>query len=126
MEWQVSCQTQIPSLHTNSRAMPEPVGTQNTKLLQDILVQLQQLNQTLDDFTAQGMPLKAQVPNSELIASIAAAAALVAREKPGITTMDLQGRIAAAQVLGSELIRAFDAYQNQTQADRLNHLASGL
>lgn len=106
--------------------MAESVGTQNTKLLQEILLQLQQLNQTIDDFTSQGMPLKAQVPDSHLIASIAAAAALVAREKPAISTMDLQGRIAAAQVLGSELIRAFDAYQSQTRSDRLDHLASGL
>jgi hypothetical protein len=105
--------------------MAESVGTQNTKLLQEILAQLQQLNQTLDDFTGQGMPLKAQVPDSQLIASIAAAAALIGRETPSISSLDLQGRIAAAQVIANELIRAFDAYQSQTRSDRLNHLASG-
>jgi hypothetical protein len=100
-------------------------GTENTKLLRDILLQLQQLNQTLDDFTGQGMPLKAQVPTSELIASIAAATALVSREVPTINPIDLQARIAAGQVLASELIRAFDAYQQQTHAGRLDQLASG-
>jgi hypothetical protein len=112
-------------MHLNNAAMTESPGTVNTRLLQEILQQLQQLNQTLDDFTGQGMPLKAQVPDAQLIASIAAATALVAREKPGISTEDLQGRIAAAQVLATELIRAFDAYQSQTRPGRLNQLASG-
>jgi hypothetical protein len=103
--------------------MAESPGATNARLLQEILQQLQQLNQTLDDFTGQGLPLKAQVPTTEAIASIAAAAALVMRETPTISTLDLQGRIAAAQVLASELIRAHDAYQQQTQLERLNQLA---
>jgi len=104
--------------------MADSPGTVNTQLLRQILAQLEQLNQTMDDFTCQGMPLKAQVPTSELIASIAAASALVMRDTPTISPMDLQGRIAAAQVLASELIRAFDAYQQQTHAERLDQLAS--
>jgi hypothetical protein len=105
--------------------MADSPGTVNTQLLRDILQQLQQLNQTLDDFTGQGMPLKAQVPTSELLASIVAAAALITRESATINPMDLQGRITGAQVLASELIKAFDAYQQQTQAGRLDQLARG-
>jgi hypothetical protein len=105
--------------------MADSPGTVNTQLLQDILQQLQQLNQTLDDFTGQGMPLKAQVPTSELLASIVAAAALITRESSTINPLDLQGRIAGAQMLASELIKAFDAYQQQTQAGRLDQLARG-
>lgn len=106
------------------KPMADSPGTVNTQLLRDILQQLQQLNQTIDDFTCQGMPLKAQVPTSELIASVVSAAALVMRDTPAISTLDLQGRIAAAQVLASELIRAYDAYQQQTHAGRLDQLAS--
>jgi hypothetical protein len=97
---------------------PSPAHV-NAQLLNQILEQLKLLNQTIDDFTAQGMPLKAQVPSSELIASIAAAVALVSRENPNIGGIDLQGRIDAAQVLGKMITRAFDAYQSQTRPDRL-------
>jgi hypothetical protein len=97
---------------------PSPAHV-NAQLLNQILEQLKLLNQTIDDFTAQGMPLKAQVPSSELIASIAAAVALVSRENPNIGGIDLQSRIDAAQVLGKMITRAFDAYQSQTRPDRL-------
>ena len=100
---------------------PSPAQV-NARLLAEILEQLKQLNQTIDDFTAQGMPLKAQVPSNELIASIAAAVALVSRDNPTIGASDLQGRVDAAQVLGALITRAFDAYQSQTRPDRLSQL----
>lgn len=102
---------------------PDSLAHRNQQLLQQILEQLRELNETLSNFTSEGLPLRAQVPTPELLASLLAAAALISKERPVITTQDLASRVAAAQVLADELLRQHDGYRTTTQTDRLNQLA---
>lgn len=105
-------------------AVEDSLAHRNHKLLQQILEQLQQLNATLDSFTNDGFPLAQSIPSPELLASLAAAAALIAKDKPQMSQGDLDSRIQAAQVLAAELVGQHDRFQSETHRDRLNHLAS--
>jgi hypothetical protein len=104
-------------------ADPKNLAERNQDLLIQILEQLKDLNETIKDFTSDGLPLRAQVPTSELLASLMAAAALVIKERPALTANDLQGRVNAAQVLADQLIAAHDQYKTETSLQRLDQLA---
>ncbi len=92
--------------------------------LKEIKGLLQELLEVFSSFSNDGLPLKAQVPTSELLASVAAAAALIARDTARISSADLSQRIQMAQVLSTELVRQFDAYQHCIQRDQLESLAT--
>lgn len=104
-------------------ATEDSLAARNHQLLKEILEQLRELNETLSSFTSEGLPLRAQVPNPGLLASLLAAAALISKERPGISQQDLSARVAAAQVLADELLRQHDGYRTSSQTDRLNQLA---
>lgn len=104
-------------------AADDSLASRNHQLLKDILEQLRELNETISSFTSEGLPLRAQVPTAELLASLLAAAALISKERPVISQQDLSARVAAAQVLADELLRQHDGYRTTTQTDRLNQLA---
>lgn len=89
--------------------------------LSAIKAELAEIKEILSSFTADGLPLRSQVPTSELIASLVAAASLIMRDRP-LPVGELNERIRAAQVLATELIRQSDHYQRATQADQLSHL----
>lgn len=105
-------------------AVEDSLAHRNHQLLKDILEQLQLLNTTLDSFTNDGFPLAQSIPSAELLASLIAAAALIAKDQPRLTPDDLNSRIQAAQVLATELVGQHDRFQAETQRHRLNHLAS--
>lgn len=86
-----------------------------------IKAELAEIKELLSSFTHDGLPLRSQVPTSELIASLVAAASLILRDKP-LPMGELQERITAAQVLATELIRHCDHYQRATQTQQLSHL----
>lgn len=92
--------------------------------LREIKDLLRELLEVFSSFSNDGLPLKAQVPTSELLASTAAAAALIARDTARISSADLNQRIQMAQVLSTELVRQFDAYQHCIQRDQLESLAT--
>lgn len=104
-------------------AAEDSLAHRNHALLTQILEQLKELNETLVSFTSEGLPLRAQVPTAELIASLLAAASLISKERPAMSNDDLSSRIAAAQVLSDELLRQHDRYRTGTQAQRLDQLA---
>lgn len=89
--------------------------------LATIKAELAEIKEILSSFTSDGLPLRSQVPTSELIASLVAAASLILRDKP-LPMSELNERIQAAQVLATELIRQSDHYQRATQAQQLSHL----
>jgi len=89
--------------------------------LATIKAELAEIKEILSSFTGDGLPLRSQVPTSELIASLVAAASLILRDKP-LPMGELNERIQAAQVLATELIRQSDYYQRATQAQQLAHL----
>jgi hypothetical protein len=90
--------------------------------LEAIRLELAEIKELLVAFTNDGLPLRSQLPSSELIASLAAAVALLLRDQP-LAGADLQLRMQAAQALATELIRQSDAYQAATQRQQLTHLA---
>lgn len=106
-------------------AVEDSLAHRNHELLKEILEQLKQLNATFDSFTNDGFPLAQSVPTAELLASLAAAAALITKDNPRVTTEDLRGRVAAAQVLATELLSQHDRFQSETRTGRLNQLATG-
>lgn len=113
----------IPTV-TAAMAVEDSLAHRNHQLLQQILEQLQQLNSTLDSFTNDGFPLAQSIPSPELLASLAAAAALIAKDKPQMSQGDLDSRVHAAQVLATELVAQHDRFQSETHRLRLNQLAS--
>jgi hypothetical protein len=104
-------------------AVEDSLAHRNHQLLKEILEQLQTLNATFDSFTNDGFPLAQAMPTPELLASLLAAAALIAKDQPRVTTDDLRGRVAAAQVLATELLSQHDRFQTETRKGRLNQLA---
>ena len=95
------------------------------ELLLQIAADLAEIKEVLVSFTGDGLPLRAQVPNSELLASLLMAAAMISRNPGAISAEDLSGRIAAAQVIASDAIRHFDQYQGQTQIAQLQQRLAG-
>lgn len=89
--------------------------------LTEIAAELADIKELLSSFSNDGLPLRSQVPTSELMASLVAAAALLLRDQP-LSEGELNGRIQAAQVLASELIRQSDRYQQQTRSQHLAQL----
>lgn len=101
----------------------DSLAHRNHELLKEILEQLKRLNETIDTFTNDGFPLGQTIPTSELLASLLAAAALINKDQPRLSSDDLQARIEAAQVLATTLLSAHDRFQSETRKGRLNHLA---
>ena len=102
-------------------------GDPNAAMLQElkeIKGLLQELLDVFSSFSNDGLPLKAQVPTSELLASVVAAAALISRDTARISGADLTQRIHMAQMLSTELVRQFDSYQHYIQRDQLESLAA--
>jgi hypothetical protein len=92
---------------------------ESDQLLRQIAADLAEIKEVLVSFTGDGLPLRAQIPNNELLASLLMAGAMISRNPGAITAEDLAGRIAAAQVIASDAIRHFDHYQSQTQVAHL-------
>lgn len=92
--------------------------------LQMIAAELSEIKELLSSFSHDGLPLRSQVPTSELLASLVASAALLLRDQP-LTEGELNGRIQAAQVLARELIRQCDLFQQQTRSAHLAELLQG-
>ena len=92
--------------------------------LSAIAADLAEIKELLSSFSNDGLPLRSQVPTSELLASLVAAATLMLRDKP-LSHADLMDRITAAQALASELIRQSDRYQQQTRPEHLAALLPG-
>lgn len=88
-----------------------------------ILEELREIKELLSSTTSDGMPLRAMVPTTEVLASLVAAASLISRETLQLDQADLQQRCVAAQVLATELIRQFEAYHAARQSERLSSLA---
>lgn len=101
--------------------MASPAET-NAELLRGVLVELKQLNELLVSFTGDGFPLQRSVPTPEMIATIAVAAALLMRHDARMSEADLQQRLAAAPVVGQQLIKQMDAYLGATQRQHLESL----
>jgi len=91
----------------------------SVQLLRQIATDLAEIKEVLVSFTGDGLPLRAQIPNNELLASLLMAAAMISRNPGAITADDLAGRIAAAQVIAVDAIRHFDHYHSQTQVQQL-------
>lgn len=94
-------------------------STDDVQLLQRIAADLAEIKEVLVSFTGDGLPLRAQVPNNELLASLLIASAMISRNPGAITPDDLTSRIAAAQLIATDAIRQFDQYQCQTQVAQL-------
>ncbi len=94
----------------------------NAELLRGVLAELKQLNELMETFTGDGFPLNRAVPNTETIAAIVVAAALLMRHNPHLNEDDMQQRLAAAPVISSRLIQQLDAYLRATQVQQLEQL----
>lgn len=94
----------------------------NAELLRAVLAELKHLNELMVTFTGDGFPLNRSVPNTETIAAIAVAVALLMRHDPRINEADLQQRLAAAPVIASRLIQQLDSYLRSTQVQQLESL----
>lgn len=90
--------------------------------MQQVLAELREIKELIAATTNDGMPLRAIVPGPEVLASLIAAASLISREKLQLDQADLQQRCVAAQVLASELLRQFDAYQGAKRNEMLSAL----
>ena len=90
-------------------------------LLKQIADDMRELREAFDTFSNGGFPLERTVPTAELIASVGAASALIARNTP-LEGPHLQNRIAAAQVIANDLIRHHDHYRQSIQAQKLDSL----
>lgn len=97
------------------------LAEKNHQVLQDILEQLKELNETVSLFTSEGFPLKNQVPTSQHTAAIMIAAALLGRTDPRITQADLKARLEASPVIAYELCKAIDSFMATTQSKRLDN-----
>lgn len=92
---------------------------ESVQLLRQIASDLAEIKEVLVSFTGDGLPLRAQIPNNELLASLLMAAAMISRNPGAIAPEDLASRIAAAQVIALDAIRQHDHYQAQTQVAHL-------
>lgn len=90
-------------------------------LLREISSELKDIREAFDSFSNGGFPLSRTVPTPELLASLAAASSLIARNTP-LEGGHLQNRIAAAQVIAQDLIRQHDHYRQSIQAQKLDSL----
>lgn len=88
----------------------------------EILKELREMKELLEDFTSSGLPVRAQVPTSELMASCAVIAGLIARESSSPTETQLRQILQAAQVIGAEAIRQSDQFNSATVAAKLEGL----
>lgn len=92
----------------------EPFDKETRVLIQHLAEDVRDIKDVLVNFTNDGFPLRHSVPTSELVTAAVVAGALISRSDPRIHQNDLMTRIAAAQEIASEVIRAFDAYQSAT------------
>ena len=93
----------------------EPFDKATQRLIQGLADDVRDIKDVLVNFTNDGFPLRHSVPTSELVTAAVIAAALIGRSDPRIHQNDLMTRIAAAQEIATEVIRAFDAYQGATR-----------
>lgn len=111
-------------------ALDDSLAHRNHQLLQELVsavkelvTETRELRTLFSDFSAEGLPLRAQTITPELMASLITAASLINRERPNLTQQDLQGRVQAAQVLADQLLQAHSQFRTATQTERLNRLA---
>lgn len=71
---------------------------------------LEEILQLLRTFTNDGLPLKAQVPTSELLSSLLASLAAVLQEGTPLPEVT-EHRLQAAQALGDRMVAHHDEYQ---------------
>jgi hypothetical protein len=94
-------------------------------LLSEIRDELKDLREAFSSFSADGLPLRHQVPTSELMASCAVAAGLIAKQDPRLGQADLRSRIEASPVIAAALISNNDHFQEQSTPMRLSELLRG-
>ena len=104
-------------------ALEDSLAHRNHQVLKELLAEVKELRALFSDFSAEGLPLRAQTVTPELLASLLAAASLISKERPTLTQQDLKARVQAAQVLADQLLAAHSQFRTETQAERLNRLA---
>jgi hypothetical protein len=90
--------------------------------LEGIRAEMAEIRSTLDSFTQEGLPMRAQLPTSELASSLTASLVVLLRDKP-LNSTEIQQRVMAAQVIAQSLIEEHDRFRTATQAQRLDNLA---
>ena len=83
--------------------------------------ELAELREAFDSFSNGGFPLRQEVATPELLAVLAAFMALMGRDGP-MNDHDLQYRVRAAMVLGTDIVKVFDSYKRSTERQNLDHL----
>jgi hypothetical protein len=94
-------------------------------LLSEIRDELKDLREAFSSFSADGLPLRSQVPTSELMATLAVATGLIAKADPRMGQTDLSSRIEASPVIGNALVRTNDHFMEQSTPMRLSELLRG-
>lgn len=103
---------------------PNPPSEQ-IALLRQIAEGIDEILQVLTSFTADGYPLKAQLPSPELLSSLMMSAALIIRDNPRLGPTPEAGeqealaRLGAAQYLSQLAIKQHDAFHQQTCFEQL-------
>lgn len=118
-----SCRYPRLQMPQRPMASEDSLAHRNHQVLKELLAEVKELRALFSDFSAEGLPLRAQTITPELLASLLTATALINRERPGLSHSDLQGRVQAAQVLADQLLNAHSQFRTETQAERLNRLA---
>lgn len=90
--------------------------------LEGIQAEMGEIKEILSSFTQEGLPMRAQLPTSELMASLTASLMVLLRDKP-LTQQDIEQRVMAAQVIAQALIKEHDKFCSATQLQRLDNLA---
>ena len=118
-----SCRYPPSQMPQRRMATEDSLAHRNHQVLKELLAEVKELRALFSDFSAEGLPLRAQTITPELLASLLAACSLISKERPALNQQDLQGRVQAAQVLADQLLSAHSQFRTETQAERLNRLA---
>ena len=90
--------------------------------MEKMVAEMAEIKELLNSFTQEGLPMRAQLPTSELMASLTASLMVLLRDKP-LTQQDIEQRVMAAQVIAQALIKEHDKFRMATTAQRLDNLA---
>jgi len=90
--------------------------------LEGIRAEMAEIKEMLASFTQEGLPMRAQLPTAELMASLTASLMVLLRDKP-LSQQDIEQRVMAAQIIAQSLIKEHDKFRTATTAQRLDNLA---